>query len=128
MIMKAKTTEAMSAHTLNDPDWRIMPAPMDNNPEYLYVHEPEVDEDGLARAAAFNDRLGLGLEITFDPKVLPYLVEWKCMKSGDYALGILPSTCKPIGRPAAAEQGELVTLQPFEKLELTLKIRILEQK
>ena len=126
MIMKAKTTEAMSQHTITDPDWQIMPAPMDNNPEYLYVHEPEVDADGLARAAAFNDRLGLGLEVTFDPKVLPYLVEWKCMKSGDYALGILPSTCKPIGRPAAAEQGELVTLQPFEKLELTLKIRILE--
>ena len=48
------------------------------------------------------------------------------MKSGDYALGILPSTCKPIGRPAAAEQGQLKTLQPFEKLEVELHIRIVE--
>ena len=128
MLMRAKTTEAMSEHTRTDPDWQIMPAPMDNNPEYLYVHEPEVDADGLARVAAFNDRLGLGLEVAFDPKVLPYLVEWKCMKSGDYALGILPSTCKPIGRPAAAQQGELVALQPFEKLELNLQIRIVENR
>jgi hypothetical protein len=54
------------------------------------------------------------------------MVQWKCMKSGDYALGLLPSTCKPIGRLAAAQQDQLVTIEPFEKMEITLQIRILE--
>lgn len=127
MYMKVRSTQAMSEHTLqNDPDWRLMPAPIDNNEEYLYVHEPEVDADGLARAAAFNHRLDFGLEVIFDPKVLPYLVQWKCMKSGDYALGILPSTCKPIGRPAAQEQGQLVTVESFEKVQFKLTIRMLD--
>lgn len=129
MYLNAKTTEAMSEHTArNDLDWSVMPAPVDNNEEYLYVHEPKADKDGLARSAAFNHRLGFGLEVIFDPKVLPYLVQWKCMKSGDYALGILPSTCKPIGRLAAAEQGQLVTVEPFEKKKFQLTIRILESE
>ena len=126
VVMKSVSCEAMSDHTLTDPDWRVMPAPIDNNPEYLYVHKLQPDADGLVRAAAFNDRLGLGLEIAYDPQVLPYMVQWKCMKSGDYALGLLPSTCKPIGRLAAAQQDQLVTIEPFEKLEITLQIRILE--
>ena len=128
MYMKVRSTEVMTEHTHNDADWRVMPAPIDNNEEYLYVHEPEVDADGYACAAAFNHRLGFGLEIKFRPEVLPYVVQWKCMKSGDYALGILPSTCKPIGRAAAAEQGQLVEIKPFEKLHLELQIRILESE
>lgn len=126
MYFRTKSTEPMSPHTLSDPDWRVMPAPIDNNEEYLYVHEPEVDRDGFARAAAFNDRLGFGLEIKFRPEVLPYLVEWKCMKSGDYALGILPSTCKPVGRKACSEQNGLKAILPFEKMEIELEIRIIE--
>lgn len=128
MYMRVKSTEVMTEHTKTDPHWSLMPAPIDNNEEYLYVHEPEVDSEGFTKAAAFNDRLGFGLEIRYRPEVLPYMVEWKCMKSGDYALGILPSTCKPIGRPAAMEQGQLVTVQPFEKLHIQLQFRILESR
>ena len=128
MYMKTRSTEVMTEHTHTDPDWRIMPAPIDNNEEYLYVLEPEVDADGYACAAAFNHRIGFGLEIKFRPEALPYVVLWKCMKSGDYALGILPSTCKPIGRQAAKEQGQLVEIQPFEKLHYKLQIRILESE
>lgn len=128
LLLNAETTEAMSQHTLTDPDWRIMPAPIDNNEEYLYVHTVEADAHGCARAAVFNDRLGLGLEVKYRPEILPYLVEWKCMKSGDYALGVLPSNCRPIGRPAALEKGDVTVLQPFEKLEVELEIRILESR
>jgi len=39
-------------------------------------------------------------------------------------LGILPSTCKPIGRL----NGELTELKPFEKLEIELQLRVLTSK
>jgi len=128
LLLRAKTTEAMSAHTLTDPDWRIMCPPIDNNEEYLYVHTPQVDADGMARAALWNERLSLGLEVSFTPQTLPYLVQWKCMKSGDYALGVLPSTCKPVGRLAAAETDQLTTLGSFETMELELELRVVETK
>jgi len=128
LLLRAKTTEAMSAHTLTDSDWRIMCPPIDNNEEYLYVHTPQVDADGMARAALWNERLSLGLEVSFTPQTLPYLVQWKCMKSGDYALGVLPSTCKPVGRLAAAETDQLTTLGSFETMELELELRVVETK
>lgn len=39
-----------------------------------------------------NKKIGKRVTIRYDEKILPYLVEWKSMVSGDYALGIEPST------------------------------------
>lgn len=41
-----------------------------------------------------NKRLGLKVKVVYDKKMLPELVEWKSMISGDYALGIEPATCR----------------------------------
>lgn len=128
LLLDTCSTEIMSEYTKRDPDWRIMSAPIDNNEEYLYVHKPKLPKDGFARTAVFNDRLGMGLELRFQPSVLRYLVQWKCMKSGDYALGVLPSTCKPVGRQAAEQSGDLTRLASFEKLDLELELRVVESR
>ena len=128
LLLDPVHTEALSEHTREDPDWRRMIPPIDGNEEYLYAHQVQPGPDGFVHAAVFNPRLGFGLELRYRSELLRYLIEWKCMRSGDYALGVLPSTCKPIGRTAAAEAGQLTTLQPLEPVELELGIRILESR
>jgi hypothetical protein len=98
---------------------------MDNADETVYCITPGKNEDGFSMAAVLNYSIGLGLYVKYEATDLKYLVEWKCMKSGDYALGMLPSCCKPVGRMMAKEQGYVKKLQPFEKWFNTLEIGVL---
>ena len=117
----------LSEHTRrNDPDYARMIAPIDNNEEYLHALTLACDRDNRTACAAYNERLGLGLYIRYNADWLKYLIEWKCMSSGDYALGMLPSTCRPSGREANRTNGDLRTLKPFEHFENALEIGIIE--
>lgn len=119
--------EPLSEHTRrNDPDYARMIAPVDNNEEYLHALTLACDGDNRTACAAYNERLGLGLYIRYNADWLKYLIEWKCMSSGDYALGMLPSTCRPSGREANRTNGDLRTLGPFERFENALEIGIIE--
>ncbi|MEG0934290.1 MAG: DUF4432 family protein [Clostridia bacterium] len=119
----------MSEHTRkNDAAYDRMTAPEDGNQEYLYALTLAADAHGETGAALYNPRLGFGLYVRFPKQVLRRLIIWKCMRSGDYALGILPATCTPIGRTAARASGEIQTLAPYESLETRLEIGILENE
>lgn len=47
---------------------------------------------GTPEAAIVNEKLGKKLTVSYSGDTLPYFVEWKSMVSGDYALGLEPST------------------------------------
>ena len=127
LIAPVRAREALSEHTrLRDPDYARMTAPIDNNEEYLYALTLGRDADGMTACAAWNANLSIGLYVRYNADPLRYLIEWKCMRSGDYALGMLPSTCKPSGRIADRESGEMRAIAPFERLEARLEIGILE--
>lgn len=129
LLADVTQSEVLSEHTAShDMDYRIMTAPQDGNEEYLYAHILKKNADGTAAAGIFNKKKNLGLYIRYDVEILKYLIEWKCMRSGDYALGILPSTCRPVGRNKAMENGDIIELKPFEKAELDLEIGITEDK
>lgn len=122
-------SETLSKHTaLHDVDYRIMTAPQDGNEEYLYAHILKKNADGTAAAGLFNKKRKLGIYVRYNAEILKYLVEWKSMKSGDYALGILPSTCRPVGRNNAIENGDVIELKPFGKMETDMEIGITEDK
>ncbi len=119
--------EPLSEHTrTNDRDYARMIAPIDNNVEYLHALTLATDADNRTACAAYNERLGLGLYIRYNADWLKYLIEWKCMSSGDYALGMLPSTCRPSGREANRADGDLRRLAPFEQFENLLEIGVIE--
>lgn len=101
-------------------------APLDNVPEDLYCIEAGCDMDGYGAACLVNRTLMIGLYVKFRVDQLPYMVEWKSMKAGDYALGMLPANCRPIGRLAAKEQHDLKMLKPFESCTMELEIGILD--
>lgn len=119
--------EPLSEHTrANDPKFDLMPAPIDNNVEYLHALTLGSDAEGRTACAAYNEKLGLGLYIRYNVDWLKYLIEWKCMSSGDYALGMLPATCRPSGREANRTDGDLRKLAPFERFENLLEIGIID--
>ena len=50
------------------------------------------------------------MRLDYDRSALPCLIEWQCLQSGLYVLGIEPSTNHLLGRGFAEERGELIEL------------------
>ena len=106
--------------------YKVASAPIDMEEEFVYLIKMGHDEKGLSGSVLWNDELALGLFIRFDTRFLDEFVEWKCMRAGDYAFGMLPSNCHPFGRPHAAENGGWKVLKPFETMRLHLEIGVLD--
>ncbi len=121
--------EAMSECSAQHLDaYHKITAPEDHVEEDLFCIYPACDREGYSAACLTNPRLEMGLYIKYDTASLPYMIEWKCMKSGDYAFGMLAANCKPIGRIAAKEQGGLKELKPFETCAMRMEIGVLDGK
>lgn len=63
--------------------------PKPNAEELVYYHTVK-----NGKAEYINRPLGIGVDITYDCKKLPYLLEWKSMAEDDYALGLEPATTR----------------------------------
>jgi len=79
-------------------------------------------EDGYCSLSAMNQALGIGLKIRYKADTLPILVQWRCLRSGDYVLGLEPSNNRVNGRTQAIEHGELKTIAPFASLDTDLSL------
>ena len=82
-------------------------------------------ETGISRAALVNPKLGLGLSIAYANAELPNFIQWKCMASGDYVMGLEPSNCFPEGLQRQMETGGLRMLAAGERIRTTLTLRVL---
>jgi hypothetical protein len=103
-------------HDLRDQGtgYRIQGPPQADFSEQVYQHEVVAGDDGMASALLINPRLGaggLGVRLDYDRAALPCLIEWQCLQSGLYVLGIEPSTNHLLGRGFAEQRGELIELQ-----------------
>ncbi len=102
-----------------------MDAPLDQAVEQVFTHELKADANGDTFAALVNDRLQLGLRLTFNQKYLPKFMEWKSIASGDYVVGLEPANASVLGRLHQKEEG-LHMLEPLETEEIVLEITILD--
>jgi hypothetical protein len=91
--------------------YRAIPAPRDRFREQVWQHELGADEEGKVPVAVFNDRIGLGFEVTTRKDQLPCLYQWQNFQAGNYALGIEPSTHHVLGDNAARERNEMIWLE-----------------
>lgn len=106
--------------------WDRMEAPVDGEPEAVFLHELAEDENGIARAAVINEKLGLGICLEFERKNLPYFMQWKSRASGDYVVGLEPANSSVYGRGFHEERGDLHMLGALESETMSLTLRILE--
>lgn len=104
-------------------------APVPGFSEQVFYHDPVPEADGRVAVGLFNESLlesGLGVTITYHREQLPYLIEWKQLGEGDYAVGIEPATWYPEGRSEARKRGELQLIEPGEIKLFEMEIAISE--
>ncbi len=93
-------------------DWHQVEAPQPNRPEECFFHT-RYDGD-TAFAMLHNPAFGWAGIVRFDPNTLPILTQWKCLRSGEYALGLEPTTSGVFNRAVARRDGLLTHLAPGE--------------
>ena len=104
-----------------------MEAPECGRDEQCYFHT-EQPADGEAFAMLHNEKLGMAAIIRFDQKVLPFMCQWKCMRAGEYALGLEPTTSGVKNRSEARELGLLTYLDAGESREYNVSIEMTDDK
>ena len=83
----------------------------------------------MAPAALINPALGeggFGVRLDWDRAALPCLIQWQCLQSGLYVLGIEPSTNHVLGRAFAEARGELTILEHGETRAYRTRLSILD--
>ncbi len=109
-------------------DWDKLVAPIDGYLEQVYYHTLGTDDKGFTTIALANENLGFAVYVKFSAELLPNLIEWKSMMSGDYTLGLEPANCYVGGRAKERARGTLKTLKPFETVVHELEFGIVEGK
>lgn len=107
-------------------DWNVFSKPVDGCNEQVFYHTPASGKEGNTCTAVVNSGLKMGAYIKYNIEQLPVLVQWKSMKSGDYALGIEPANCHVEGRISERERGSLQVLMPGQKKHFTLELGVLD--
>lgn len=101
-----------------------MEAPGIGRPEACFYHSGFVRDDAFAMV--HNARLGMAAVVGFDAGALPLLCQWKCMRAGDYALGLEPTTSGVTNRSEARANGLLTYLEPGESRAFALTLAFLD--
>ena len=120
----SRTVEAELGMPEND----IISKPVDNFFEHVFFRSMTPDENGYCTVNAENKKLGIAAYIKYEQKNLPNLVQWKSMRSGDYALGIEPANNFVCSRKLERENGTLKTINPGEKLIFNLELGLSDVK
>ena len=94
--------------------------------ERLYFHGVAAGADGRVAIALIDDRRQLGAALRYDPRQLPKLAQWKCLREAEYVLGIEPGNCHPTSRVEHRRLGELEHLQPGERKVVEIEFSVLE--
>lgn len=100
--------------------WNQMEAPEPNRPEECFFHTRYTRE--TAFAMLHNPAYGWAGIVRFDHSTLPILTQWKCLRAGEYALGLEPTTSGVGNRAAARKDGLLTHLDPGESRDYKVSV------
>lgn len=87
--------------------------PIDNEVERVFIRKIKRKKP-ISSIRIENRTLGIGAKLSYRNDNLPYLIQWKSMASGDYVLGIEPSTCNLNGRAKEIEHGNGCCVNAFD--------------
>ena len=108
------------------------PCPPRSSPfhEQVWEHWLAADSDGQVPVALVNDGFdggrGLGFVVETRKSEFPCQFQWQNYQAGQYAMGIEPSTNHVLGKPFAAERGELIWLEHGEERSYTTRMAVLD--
>lgn len=100
-----------------------MIAPEAGRDEQCYFHSGST---GNTFAMLHNPKLGYAMVIYYNAAQCPVLCEWKCMRAGEYALGLEPTVSGVQTQTQAREKGELRFVGPGETYRIDLRMEFLD--
>lgn len=102
-------------------EWNVVEKPRAGFQEQCYAHR----FDGRAEASVYNQAIGCGLKMEFDPKQLTYFTQWKMMGQRDYVMGLEPGNTHVMGRDKMREEKALTVLRPEETIQYRVDFSVL---
>jgi len=118
-----EVTPRDSAAAAGIAEWHHLDEPTPDYQEQCFYHRFQADADGRAGITVANPKLGIRLRIEYSADTLPNFIQWKCCKSGNYALGLEPSNATVMGRTADIESGVARRILPGESIDFELTFR-----
>lgn len=104
----------------------VLPAPVDGFVEQVWEHALVAGGDGRHRVALHGPDGDRGVEVSWDASTMPCFFEWQNLRSGQYGVGLEPSSDHVTGEAAAREDGNLTWLAHGESRTYDLAVRILD--
>ncbi len=120
------TLWASDSASTQDTSYRKLSQPQKGFVEQVFEHELIPDDDGHHRVALLGADGQFGVEISWEAAGMPHFFEWQNLRSGQYAIGLEPSTHHVAGDGAAREDGSMIWLEHGESREYRTRIRVLE--
>jgi hypothetical protein len=107
----------------------VFPPPRDGFEEQVFRHElaPTGEERVSATVVnpGFEPTGGIGVTVSWDPRQLPRMWQWRMLGPGMYLTGLEPANCGLAGRAAERAAGTLQELAPGESRAFAISIRVL---
>jgi hypothetical protein len=107
-------------------EWHKFSGPVKDFEGQCFYHDIAADRDGFARCTLSNEKLGLGFEVAYRKKELPFFTEWKMTGEGEYVVGLEPANCHVEGQTVEKEKFKtLKILKPGESTEFKVKMTVI---
>ncbi|WP_219819571.1 MULTISPECIES: aldose 1-epimerase family protein [unclassified Pseudoclavibacter] len=106
--------------------YRVMPAPIDGFVEQVTEHELVAGDDGRHRVALITAGGERGIELSWEAAGMPHFFEWQNLRSGQYGIGLEPSTHHVSGDAASRQDGTALFLEHGESRSYSTTIRVLD--
>ena len=97
--------------------------PIDGEEETVFFNtDPQADSDGMATITLENAALGIGAHLRYSLDTLPVMAHWRCMRSGEYVLGIEPTNSYIMNRVREREHGTIGKIPAFSKINMRVEL------
>ena len=106
--------------------YQEMNEPSADNPDVTIFHDLKPDDQGLVRCRMVNQRLGLGIYISWKKEALWNFAEWKHLIPGDYVVGLEPCNNYILGIEKEGKNGTLEYIEPGESRVFDLEFGVYE--
>jgi hypothetical protein len=104
------------------------PPPRDGFVEHVFHHgllQPDAESASISVAnLGFEPTDGIALTVTWDPRQLPRLWQWRMLAPGMYLTGLEPANCGLAGRAAERDAGTLDVLEPGQSRHSGISIEV----
>ncbi len=107
--------------------WDVMEAAQIGYEEQCFIHvDDSPNADSFAMLVTSCGKYAV--IVHYDQNQCPLLCEWKCMRAGDYALGLEPTSCGFWGVESATEKGLMRYAEPGGEYKFNFKIELTDDK